>query len=866
MKLSWSIKLASLGTHGPARVSGHVQEQVLLSEFAFVDNIIELCEKEICLDESRRQFIEENSRTIFQLTTNKLVNETRHNKTLIGRKNVGKTQLLTTFAKAIRDACDAAGRKLIIVELSCDVHERSPKHELCRRLNIRASSDWKYIEQKLAEKRSKVLFIIDEFNLVYTNLFKGNGKEYVRDVLAIGGAKSGLYHCILSGSSSLLRRLITAKVTDEERLKCKLENYTGVDLNGTKFAVHTILPFNRQHDLEKLVAFFRAKYERDSLNPIINIESMVIETGGHPGLVQNYIRTLVFSNDKHTIGLRGLTSQSDPVKYALLEKVMRAVGELQSSRGVHSRDTQSEEFTWVELIDVDNIDPNVPSSLLFELADLGYLAFIEEGLIRKVGFYSSRIYLELVAQSANRLTMTDLMALRNPVNMYAEKAEFVMAKILMEAGKLLNRVFDISEIGKYPSGLTKIPELLLPSDSESCKSVDESLSADASIPRDMFLKECYGTVKKKDTLGADLVFIESSGIVHRIQLKLGTSTLQLKEDPKAPTKDSFASIASNFRTKMDLARVAYEKVGLSLDKSKHYLITTRNYHPEDGAKFEKGLDDTCNERPFILIGNKTLKECDVWPAQAQDLGKPFKKNAIDRHSADLLTAAIKDFEADPKAKVGVLWGAGGAFCAGADLIEISKGNPNRLENDGDAPLGPSRMAISKPLIAAIAGPAVAGGLELACLCDLRVVESDAIMGVFCRRFGVPLIDGGTVRLPRLIGMSRALDLVLTGREVGAAEAHQIGSYFGVQSSLLCVHKGLANYIAAPGTSRQVAEELARKIAQFPQRCMLADRESVYANWGLDLNDGLSKEFARGVSVVNEQMRKEVGRFTRKEYK
>eukprot|EP01031_Cornospumella_fuschlensis_P032742 gene32742-39582_t len=233
------------------------------------------------------------------------------------------------------------------------------------------------------------------------------------------------------------------------------------------------------------------------------------------------------------------------------------------------------------------------------------------------------------------------------------------------------------------------------------------------------------------------------------------------------------------------------------------------------------------------------------------LNRPHRKNAIDRHSAELLTAAIKDFEADPKAKVGVLWGAGGAFCAGADLIEISKGNPNRLESDGDAPLGPSRMAISKPLIAAIAGPAVAGGLELACLCDLRVVESDAILGVFCRRFGVPLIDGGTVRLPRLIGMSRALDLVLTGREVGAAEAHQIG---------------LANYIAAPGTSRQVAEELARKIAQFPQRCMLADRESVYANWGLDLNNGLSKEFARGVPVVNEQMRKEVGRFTRKEYK
>ncbi|RYH04734.1 hypothetical protein EON65_46690 [archaeon] len=138
---------------------------------------------------------------------------------------------------------------------------------------------------------------------------------------------------------------------------------------------------------------------------------LVIETGEYPVLIQNYIRTLTFSNDKHTIRLRGLTCQSDPEKYALLVKVMRAVAELQASRGVHSKDTQSEGFTWVELIDVDNIDPNLQSALLFELADLGYLAFKEEGLIRKVGFYSSRIHLELVAQSANRLTMTELMAL-----------------------------------------------------------------------------------------------------------------------------------------------------------------------------------------------------------------------------------------------------------------------------------------------------------------------------------------------------------------------------------------------------------------------------------------------------------------------
>ncbi|RYH04733.1 hypothetical protein EON65_46685 [archaeon] len=145
-----------------------------------------------------------------------LVNEIRRNKTLIGRKNVGKTQLLTTFSKAVRDV---AGRNLIIVDLSCDVDKLSPKHELCKCLEIHVNSDWKNIEQKLADKRLKVLFIIDEFSLVYTNLFEGNGEEYVRDVLAIGGSKSGLYHCVLSGSSSRLRRLITAKVTEEEFVK-----------------------------------------------------------------------------------------------------------------------------------------------------------------------------------------------------------------------------------------------------------------------------------------------------------------------------------------------------------------------------------------------------------------------------------------------------------------------------------------------------------------------------------------------------------------------------------------------------------------------------------------------------------------------
>ena len=216
------------------------------------------------------------------------------------------------------------------------------------------------------------------------------------------------------------------------------------------------------------------------------------------------------------------------------------------------------------------------------------------------------------------------------------------------------------------------------------------------------------------------------------------------------------------------------------------------------------------------------------------LARPEVKNAVDRPTADALANAFRAFDADDAAKVAVLWGEGGTFCAGADLSGISKGTGNRIDREGDGPMGPSRMLLSKPVIAAIAGHAVAGGLELAVLCDLRVAEEDAVFGVFCRRFGVPLIDGGTVRLPRLIGLSRALDLILTGRPVAAAEALAIG---------------LANRVVPKGTSREAAEELALLIAQFPQTTMKNDRASAFASFGLSLDDALKHEFELGLASL-----------------
>jgi enoyl-CoA hydratase len=216
------------------------------------------------------------------------------------------------------------------------------------------------------------------------------------------------------------------------------------------------------------------------------------------------------------------------------------------------------------------------------------------------------------------------------------------------------------------------------------------------------------------------------------------------------------------------------------------------------------------------------------------LDRPHRRNAIDPATATALADAFRAFDADADADVAVLWGAGGTFCAGADLHSVAEGTPHRFAPDGDAPLGPSRMALSKPVIAAIEGWAVAGGLELACWCDLRVAATDAQLGVLCRRWGVPLIDGGTARLPRLIGLSRALDLILTGRTVDAAEAHAMG---------------LVNRLCPPGEALSTALALAQDLAALPQACLRSDRHAALAGLDLSLADALAVEFSAGAATL-----------------
>ncbi|HVG62410.1 MAG TPA: crotonase/enoyl-CoA hydratase family protein [Hyalangium sp.] len=229
------------------------------------------------------------------------------------------------------------------------------------------------------------------------------------------------------------------------------------------------------------------------------------------------------------------------------------------------------------------------------------------------------------------------------------------------------------------------------------------------------------------------------------------------------------------------------------------------------------------------------------------LHRPEVRNAVDGTTARELAEAFRAFDADPDAKVGVFFGEGGTFCAGADLKAVSEGRLPHLAPDGDGPMGPSRLMLSKPVIAAISGYAVAGGLELALWCDLRVAEEDSVLGVFCRRWGVPLIDGGTVRLPRLIGLSRALDLILTGRPVPAQEA---------------LGMGLVNRVVPRGQARTAAEALARELAAFPQACMNADRRSAYEQASLPLEAALVQEFQGGFRVLESESLAGAQRFAR----
>ena len=223
------------------------------------------------------------------------------------------------------------------------------------------------------------------------------------------------------------------------------------------------------------------------------------------------------------------------------------------------------------------------------------------------------------------------------------------------------------------------------------------------------------------------------------------------------------------------------------------------------------------------------------PLAIVTIDRPDVRNAVDRETAKALATAFRTFEEDETLAVAILTGANGTFCAGADLKAVATGGGNRTAPEGDGPMGPSRMRLGKPVVAAVEGFAVAGGLELALWCDMRVAAEDAVFGVYCRRWGVPLVDGGTVRLPRLVGESHAMDLILTGRGVSGEEARTMG---------------LANRIVPSGGALAAAKELGLQLAAFPQRCLRSDRLSALEQWDLEFDAALANETRRGLEVIN----------------
>ncbi len=234
------------------------------------------------------------------------------------------------------------------------------------------------------------------------------------------------------------------------------------------------------------------------------------------------------------------------------------------------------------------------------------------------------------------------------------------------------------------------------------------------------------------------------------------------------------------------------------------------------------------------------------PVTTVILDRPERRNAVDGPTAAHLAAAFRDFAADDSARVAVLWGAGGTFCAGADLKAISEGGGNRVDLSGAGPMGPTRLDLDKPVIAAIEGYAVAGGIELAVWCDLRVAAHDAILGVFCRRWGVPLVDGGTIRLPRLIGASHANDLILTGRGVGGDEA---------------LSMGLVNRLSEPGEALADAIDLAQELSALPPLCLRSDLRSTKDQWDLDLPEAIVRESELGrATILSGETREGASRF------
>eukprot|EP01031_Cornospumella_fuschlensis_P035535 gene35535-43085_t len=583
----------------PQVLDHHEREPGRMEKDTFVQEVVDYCAKRICLDISRLNFIRENACTVYFLVSGKLRGDTRFRRTLLGRKGVGKSVLLSTFADAIRNI--AFSSNVIVILLSCSSSEESsPKTALCSAAKVSRDLTWEELWSLQVIRSRKVFFLIDEFNFAF-HKSSLRGRDYISDVQGIGEEMLGLCHCILSGSSSVLRKLITAKLSIEEAQNLLLTNYSCLDLKGSKFDFRTIVPFSQKADLDNLLGLCKLRFGQ--LPADVHLETVVLETDGFPGLIVEYCKSGQFASSKHVIGLRTLT----PHQFTILNNVLSAVKELLSSFSPHQEHI-SNEFSWVNMVHVDTVDTTMDVSDLYDLSDMGYLVFVEEGIIStKVGFYSARIYLEMLARTSDTFTLTDLVSLSHPHGPYKAHAEYVVAKILTgpTGTSLLSSVLCITSASQQQSSMSRLNELVL--EDAALQSWSATAVSSSEIPYNTFLKECYGA-KKADCFTADLAFIDKeTNIVHKIQLKLGKSRL---------TDADFDEIGQRFVSMRADAESAYGRLGLSLQSSRNYLFTTRSFDPRDSAVLASfGV---------CLIDNKLLKQHCVWPQVVKDLGKPYK--------------------------------------------------------------------------------------------------------------------------------------------------------------------------------------------------------------------------------------------------
>ncbi len=439
----------------------------------FTKDVITYVKTMICLDHSREEFLRMHGDTIYQLINDLLIGSTRHRGTLLGRKGVGKTILLNALCHAVQHFLP----NLMILKISCDTEHGSLCHHICRKLGILDCS-WTEIVSILEDSRRHMFVVIDEFQNSFNESFP-NGEDFISQIHGLGGELCGRFHCILSGSSVNLRKLISAKLSREDAANRGFSRYKQMDLNETKFEAYTITPFLTKTNFESLVNHVEQK-----LNTVaVNRDTLYLDSGGFPSHVFGNIQRQR-PCESYTIDLRDV--ENDSQKLEFLVALLKFVRE--QNFIVENDNEEDNSFQWTTMVPLHVVSPNIPVGTLYDLADEGYIQFNDVNP-KRVGFYSPRIFMELLMRDKVHLCLTELVSLVHPHHMYQELAEATVAKLLMQCDKFWKSIHVSAQ--SYSRGF-KLDPLILPED-------ESTQSEIVSVPRGILLREVLGAATQKDT-------------------------------------------------------------------------------------------------------------------------------------------------------------------------------------------------------------------------------------------------------------------------------------------------------------------------------------------------------------------------------